>query len=164
MSASPHPLPPRPAVMDPYRPDWLEKPSADDMSEFYPAHAARHDISGKVKMTCQVKADGRLSGCRIDSETPKGEFFGEAALRLAPKFRMIPPDDLRANPGEVTVPLVFQVTEPRMTFRSDGSDARLLMQGGLIVSIVATALLAFIVLALGRYHVSATKKGSAKTP
>lgn len=161
MSAAPHPLPPRPEVMGTYRPDWLEKPSADDMSAFYPAHAERHHISGRVIMVCQVKTDGRLSACRIESETPKGEHFGAAALGLAPKFRMIPPDDLRPDPGQVTVPLIFKIPEARTMIRPDDNDAQLLARGGLAVATIATVLLVTIVWVLGRYHITATRGRSA---
>ena len=135
-----------------YRPDWLEKPSGDDMAAFYPPRAARRDISGKVTMVCQVKGDGRLSECRIASETPAGEQFGQAALRLAPKFRMIPPDDLRANAGEVTIPLVFQTPEGSTVGWATGQEAKFLVQGGATVAIVSTVLLVAIIRILGRYH------------
>ena len=162
MSAAHQPLPPRPAVMGAYRPDWLEKPSGDDMAAFYPPRAARREISGKVTMVCQVKADGRLADCRITSETPEGEQFGQAALRLAPKFRMIPPDDLRPNPGQVTIPLVFQIPEPSQTTGFGPNDARLFVQGGAVVAIVSTVLLIAFIWILGRYHNRAARSGASK--
>lgn len=152
MSATHQPLPPRPPVMGAYRPDWLERPSGDDMAAFYPARAARREISGKVTMVCQVKADGRLANCRITHETPTGEQFGQAALRLASKFRMIPPDDLRPNPGEVTIPLVFQIPEGSSVGWPTGQEAKFLVHGGAAVAIVTTVLLAAIIWILGRYH------------
>ena len=144
--------------MGPYKPDWLEKPSGDDMAAFYPARAPRREISGKVTMVCQVKTDGRLSDCRIASETPMGEQFGQAALRLAPKFRMIPPDDLRDNPGEVTIPIVFQIPERSLTPAGGPKDARLLMQGGVVLASVAALLVVTLVWVLARYNTRATKR------
>lgn len=149
--------------MGAYKPDWLEIPSGDDMAAFYPARAARREISGKVTMVCKVKADGRLSDCRIAAETPKGEAFGQAALRLAPKFRMIPPDDLRSNAGEVTIPIVFQVPEGRSTTLAP-SDAKLLIFGGAGMAAVAALLLVVMIWSLGRYHKSAAQRAQNRNP
>ncbi len=163
MSAAPNPLPPRPAVMGPYRPNWIERPSADDLSRYYPDRAARQGVSGEVMMTCQVRVDGRLNDCRIQSEVPKGQHFGEAALRLSPKFRMIPPDDLKTAPGEVTVPLVFQIPKGEKRTPPTPREFRDAAQVGLGVAVVATALLVGLVVLLGRYH-NRKARGSAAKP
>ncbi|AZS19474.1 TonB family protein [Caulobacter sp. FWC26] len=164
MSATHQSLPPRPAVMGAYKPDWLEIPSGDDMAAFYPARAARREISGKVTMVCTVKADGRLSDCRIAAEAPKGEGFGQAALRLAPKFRMIPPDDLRSSAGEVTIPLVFQVPEGRSSTKLAPGDAKLLIFGGGGVAAVSAWLLVVMIWGLGRFHKSAAQQAERRRP
>ena len=130
MSTPAQPPPPRPAVMGPYKPDWMEKPSADDLSDYYPDHAARNDIPGKATIICKVMPEGRLSDCKVASERPAGEHFGEAALKLAPKFRMIPPDDPSAAPATVTVPLIFEVPKPEDRFFS-------LLNGGVRVGFVS---------------------------
>ena len=142
-------LPPRPEVMGPYRPDWLERPTGEDMSAYYPRHAARNGIAGKVIIRCQVMADGRLQACVIKEETPPGEKFGEAALKLSRKFRMIPPSDPNALPGEVTVPMQFQVP-PRGEFTQQ--DHQMLVASGLGIAGVATAILLTMIFVLGRYH------------
>lgn len=154
--------PPRPAVMGPYRPDWMEKPSVDDLEAFYPPHAARHNISGKVTITCKVMADGRLDACVVKEETPPGEHFGEAALKISPKFRMIPPDDPTAAPAEVTVPLVFQVPEPHVMIRPDTETQQMLTGVGAGVAVVATILLIVMIWVLGRYNIRAGKRYTGK--
>lgn len=141
--------PPRPEVMGPYRPDWLEKPTGEDMSAYYPRHAARNEISGKVTIRCQVMADGRLQACVIKDETPPGEQFGEAALKLSRKFRMIPPSDPNALPGNVTIPMHFQVP-PRPAFTA--KDHQILVASGLGLTGLALAILLAMIFALGRYH------------
>lgn len=98
--------------MAPYRPDWLEKPTVDDMEWAYPAHAERHGIEGKAVIKCQVGPDGRLGNCQVISEAPTGEDFGVAAIALSQKFRMLPPPaDYAAKTPEVTIPIVFQVPQ-----------------------------------------------------
>lgn len=102
-------IPERPAVMGRYKPDWLERPTADDMEWAYPAHAQRKEIDGRAVITCKVGYDGLLRDCRVISEIPAGEDFGVAALALSQKFRMIPPDAGAASLPDVTIPVVFQV-------------------------------------------------------
>ena len=102
-------VPERPAAMGRYKPDWLERPTVDDMEWAYPAHAQRKEIDGKAVINCKVGYDGLLRDCRIVSEAPIGEDFGVAALALSQKFRMIPPDAGAANLPDVTIPVVFQV-------------------------------------------------------
>jgi len=105
-------IPERPSVMAPYRPDWLEKPTADDMEWAYPAHAQRHGIEGKAVIKCQVGPDGRLGNCQVISEAPQGEDFGVAAVALSQKFRMLPPPaGYAAKTPEVTIPIVFQMPQ-----------------------------------------------------
>ena len=108
-SNSDHAAPPRPAVMGPYRPDWLEKPTVEDMEWAYPAHAQRREIGGKAVIHCRVADDGGLRDCQVVEEAPRGEDFGVAALALSQKFRMIPPDGPTPRPIEVSVPIIFKI-------------------------------------------------------
>jgi len=95
----------------PYKPDWLEKPTVEDLERAYPAHAQRKAIDGKAVISCQLAHDGRVADCRVVSETPKDEGFGIAALAVSEKFRMSPPDAQPAEPARVTIPVVFRVPE-----------------------------------------------------
>lgn len=156
-------LPPRPAVMGPYRPDWLEKPTSEDMSTYYPRHAARNDISGKATISCKVTSGGLLDQCRVIEESPLGEHFGKAALKLAPKFRMIPPDDPAAGPSTVVVPLIFKIPETRVMIRPDGpEDARLMMQIGCGFAAACALLLITLIWLLGCYHSQAAKRRAGR--
>lgn len=154
--------PPRPAVMGPYKPDWMEKPSSEDLTAFYPPHAARSNIAGKATIACKVMVDGRLDACVVVEESPPGEHFGEAALRISPKFRMIPPDDPNAPPATVTVPLNFEVPQTHVMIRPDDNDARLLAQGGAVIAIGAAILLVLMIWALGAYSNRAAKRSAGK--
>lgn len=167
-------VPERPAVMGKYKPYWIEKPDGADMSSFYPARAARHDINGRARIKCVVAADGRLADCRVLSESPQGEGFGAAAVALSSKFRLLPPDvPVGSQSPEITIPIVFEIPayNRRIPSRSEVAadqaglkasiDANLQAQmtqvvtkvGGLTsmtLGLLALAVLIILLLALGR--------------
>jgi TonB family protein len=100
-----------------YRPDWLRKPSGDDMAWAYPERAQREEIGGRAVLQCLVAPDGGLTHCQVTSEAPADYGFGAAALALAPQFQMTrPPSDAKA-PSEITIPIIFSMPTP-------SSDAR----------------------------------------
>lgn len=92
------------------RPDWLEKPSAEDLAEAYPKAAAEAGISGQANLKCFVMVTGYVTNCRVTSETPRGHGFGAAALALSERFRMRPllVDGKPEPGGEVTIPIAFR--------------------------------------------------------
>ena len=79
--------PPARLIVDP---KWLSQPSAEEMSRFYPDRAIDLSLSGQAILFCGVVASGKLTDCRVVSETPAGAKFGDAALKLAGFFRMSP--------------------------------------------------------------------------
>lgn len=95
------------------RPDWVRKPSSDDMARFYPDRASRNGIHGKTAMTCRVTSRGSLTACEIVSETPEGEDFGAATLKVADKFRMRPMTDdcVSVEGATVRIPLIWSPSE-----------------------------------------------------
>jgi TonB family protein len=102
--------PPAPAPR--YRPDWLRKPSGEDMAWAYPKRAEREEIGGKAVLHCLVAPDGGLTHCEVASEAPADYGFGAAALALAPQFQMTrPPSDIKA-PSEITIPITFLTPPP----------------------------------------------------
>lgn len=99
------------------RPDWEKRPSGDDFVRAYPAVAFRKGLSGRATISCQVSVEGTLQRCAVVAESPVGVGFGQAALELAPQFRM-KPQLVNGRPvGGATTrfPIVFQ---------TDGGDAR----------------------------------------
>jgi beta-lactamase regulating signal transducer with metallopeptidase domain len=69
-------------------PIWVSQPKGEDFVTNFPAKALAAGIEGRSKMSCRVKRDGTLNACRVVSETPQGQGFGAAELKLAQKFRM----------------------------------------------------------------------------
>lgn len=90
-------------------PDWVRKPSAEVLTDYYPDEAADRSVSGRVTLLCTLRITGLLENCAVQSVAPAGMGFGEAALRVAPRlFRMKPGTvDGRPVEGEVRIPLTF---------------------------------------------------------
>ena len=65
-------------------PVWARAPSFADVAAAYPAGA--HGVDGSAVIFCRFGASGALGACEVESETPGGLGFGEAAKSLAAKF------------------------------------------------------------------------------
>ena len=93
------------------RPDWIRKPSGDDLATYYPDRAQRTETNGTVSLSCSVTAKGTLEKCMVVSETPSDYGFGDAAIRLSKIFRMKPQtsDGAPVEGGTVVIPIVFRV-------------------------------------------------------
>jgi protein TonB len=104
---TPEPIsaPPPPPIT---RPVWLARPAAAEIAIFYPERALVRELPGRAILDCVVQPDGSL-GCLVQSETPAGYGFGEAALGIAQSFRMARNlDDGSATEGRhVSVPIAF---------------------------------------------------------
>jgi len=105
--APPPPEPPRPSVIT--SPDWLRRPSAEDIARYYPERAQRMEIEGRATISCTVNARGTLDGCSVASEEPAEGGFGDAALRMARLFKMRPmtKDGAPVEGGTVRIPIRF---------------------------------------------------------
>ena len=88
---------------------WINKPNAMDMAYAAPEATTMHGLSGRIVLMCQAAANGRLAGCRIESEEPMGKGFGAAALSVARKFQMAPTaaDGTSVAGGTVRIPIMF---------------------------------------------------------
>eukprot|EP01030_Chromulinospumella_sphaerica_P009243 gene9243-9053_t len=103
--------PPEPAKREPVitKPEWLRKPSGDDISNVWPAKAAKKGVGGRAVISCTVNVTGTLRDCKVVSETPEGLGFGPAALMLAGAFQMRPEtvDGIPVEGALVRIPLNF---------------------------------------------------------
>ena len=68
-------------------PTWIERPRHPE--RWFPRQAFMQGIAGEVVLDCDVDVDGRLA-CVVASETPPGQGFGDAALRIAEAHVMRP--------------------------------------------------------------------------
>jgi TonB family protein len=64
--------------------------SSDDATAYYPARALASSISGSADLRCDLTVKIRPINCRVVSESPKDQGFGEAALKVVESF----PDNL----------------------------------------------------------------------
>jgi TonB family protein len=100
---------PAPAASVITSPDWARKPEAADVARAYPADD-KDELGGTAVIDCRFTGDGRLTGCGVKSETPPGDGFGAAALKLARLFQAKPMsrDGVAVAGGFVRIPIRFQ--------------------------------------------------------
>jgi TonB family protein len=73
-------------------PVWLEQPSREDIDQAYPPFAKQNGVNGRAVLECTAQPDGTLDDCEVVMESPEGEGFGLATLKLTPHYRMAPKD------------------------------------------------------------------------
>jgi TonB family protein len=88
-------------------PDWLRKPSADEVARFAPANA--RGANGRALIVCAVTVRGTLDDCKVLSENPTGRGFGAAALLVTSLFLMRPAmvNGQAVGGMKVRIPIVF---------------------------------------------------------
>ncbi|MDZ4370575.1 MAG: TonB family protein, partial [Phenylobacterium sp.] len=109
--------PPPAAVVT--NPDWLRRPTVEDVQKFYPALANALTLEGYALISCSVAADGRLPDCRALEEAPRGLGFGDAAVAMSRTFLMRPQtiNGRAVAGGNVRVPIRFTLPPPDPTLR-----------------------------------------------
>lgn len=105
-----------PAVENYYTPpEWLRKPTFDQLMADYPTAAMSRGVSGQAVIKCTVQTDGLLRSCSVLWEDQPGMGFGPAAVVLSRTFLMKP-----ATKGgqpiesEITFPINFETGGPAL--------------------------------------------------
>jgi TonB family protein len=88
---------------------WISRPGASAFDQYYP-HAARNaGIQGNAMLDCIVNADGSLR-CLVANESPAGGGFGDAAIHIAPGFRVLQSEDGASAVGKrIRVSITFRL-------------------------------------------------------
>mgnify|MGYP000936597342 CR=1 FL=1 len=110
LQAAPGPAPPPPATPALVNePDWVRRPTGDDLARVYPREAIEKELAGRATLFCTITAAGDLADCEITEESPAGVGFGEATLKLAQFFKMRPmsKDGRPVAGGKIRVPIRY---------------------------------------------------------
>ncbi len=92
-------------------PDWVRRPAARNVAEYYPLDAAKSQVTGRATIRCRVLASGSLRECVAIDESPAEFGFGAAAVKMAREFQMRPKtlDGKPVTDGVVEIPINFGV-------------------------------------------------------
>ena len=71
-------------------PVWTAGPTGEQIGDAYPRKAYDAGRGGSVTLRCRELVDGRVDRCTVLDETPVGEGFGKAAVKLSRHFRFRP--------------------------------------------------------------------------
>lgn len=91
------------------QPDWLKKPTADDLAAVWPTAAWKKGKGGAALLNCTITVRGLLTDCVVLDESPPGENFGGAAIALSPQL-MFKPARLKGEPvpSTINLPVTFK--------------------------------------------------------
>lgn len=73
------------------RAEVIHRPTGEELAGLYPADAQKQNVGGRAVVNCRILLSTRLSDCKVESESPPGRGFGEAAIKMALLLRVRPP-------------------------------------------------------------------------
>jgi TonB family protein len=136
-----------PPVVTP--PAWERRPTGEEIAKYYPLAAATDGVEGSAILRCAVTSAGRVEQCLIQSETPPGSGFGQAAAAMAPLFRMKPMtvNGQAVDGGTVRLPIRFLLPPEResQTDGAGGGIAGALLQVAMIAAVLGWLLTRLVV-------------------
>ena len=79
----------------------------------FPPKALDEGVSGSATVSCDATSEGVIEACVIISETPEGYGFGQSAVRIVQRGRLVPSADGQPYEGfHITVPFNLGTEEP----------------------------------------------------
>lgn len=92
------------------KPSWVKLPTAEQLSAAM--SKARTPGQIRVVLDCLIAPDGSTTDCKVASEDPAGQGYGDATLSLAPYFKMTvwTMEGLPTIGARVNIPVRFQMT------------------------------------------------------
>jgi protein TonB len=95
------------------KPRWVATPTTEDLQA---AMAGLPSGLGDIRvvLTCTVRQGRWMDRCAIESEAPAGKGYGDAALKVAAKARIVTwtNEGLPVVGGIIRVPIRFQTGAP----------------------------------------------------
>jgi TonB family protein len=107
-------VPPAAGVTQPItKPEWIRRPSGDDMARAYPFMAQQKGLGGRAVLVCTVTQQGTLSECSAVDGDPMGQGFADGVLRLQKLFQMKAKDGdgLEVAGRAVRIPIRFALPQ-----------------------------------------------------
>lgn len=105
------------------RPDWIKRPTPNDLLGVWPKDALQKGVGGKALISCLVTVHGTLRNCVVVDESPEGSGFGAAAIAMTPQLLMKPAlKGGKAVEATVRLPINFEGTGPALGSRIAGQQ------------------------------------------
>ena len=86
---------------------WTRLPSKEDVRRYYPETAFEAGIEGAATINCRISNRLLLEDCSLVDETPKGQGFGAAALRMIKLYKVRDSSGRLAPDGRISFDVAF---------------------------------------------------------
>ena len=91
---------------------WERTPQFQQLKKYGPDRGQRLGVNGRATIRCAAHTDGTFSNCEVVSEAPSGFGFGDAALRMAPYFKLKPfAADASDQDPRISIPIYFNLDD-----------------------------------------------------
>ncbi|MES2340889.1 MAG: TonB family protein [Pseudomonadota bacterium] len=96
------------------KPQWARVPTLEQLATGFPKGEDRVASTVRVVLDCLVETTGGLTDCKVQGETPPGQGFGEAAVKMSQYFQVTTwtLDGLPTSGGRIKVPIRYELTPP----------------------------------------------------